>query len=70
MSARNGGVELPTDWWTAEDCATYLGIAGSTWRAYVSREQAPQPERMFGRSPAWRPATIKAWAADRPHQPK
>ncbi len=66
MSPRAKKAELPTDWWTAEDCASYLGIASSTWRAYVSREQAPAPDRMFGRSPAWRPATVKAWEADRP----
>jgi predicted DNA-binding transcriptional regulator AlpA len=70
MSPRGKKVELPADWWTAEDCAAYLDITPSTWRAYVSREQAPQPERMFGRSPTWRPATIKAWAADRPHRAK
>ncbi len=60
--------ELPTDWWTAADCAAFLGITRSTWTAYVAREQAPAPERMFGRSPVWRPATIKTWAASRPRR--
>jgi predicted DNA-binding transcriptional regulator AlpA len=60
--------ELPTDWWTAADCAAFLGITRGTWTAYVAREQAPAPERMFGRSPVWRPATIKTWAAARPRR--
>jgi len=58
--------ELPTDWWTANDCAVFLGITRSTWTAYVSRGQAPPGERMFGRSPVWRPQTVKEWATNRP----
>lgn len=61
---------LPDDWWLVDDCAQYLGIAAGTWTAYVSREQAPQPDRMFGRSPAWRPATIQAWHDSRPRKGK
>src|SRR6266702_643168 len=57
---------LPDDWWTAGDCARFLGISVATWRAYVSRGQAPTAERRFGRSPAWQPETVKAWAAGRP----
>lgn len=60
--------QLPTDWWTADDCATYLGIGRSTWASYVSRGQAPEPGRMFGRSPAWRPSVVKAWAKTRPRR--
>jgi len=60
--------ELPTDWWTADDCARFLGIARSTWTAYVARHQAPGPDRMFGRSPVWRPATVRDWASSRPRQ--
>ena len=70
MSAATTPEELPTDWWTADDCAVYLGITRSTWAAYVAREQAPPAERKFGRSPVWRPATIKAWAESRPRRPK
>jgi predicted DNA-binding transcriptional regulator AlpA len=68
MTKMPDSTALPTDWWTADQCAAYLGIARSTWAAYVSRQQAPQPERMFGRSPAWRPKTVKAWAAARPRR--
>ncbi|MEU4623084.1 hypothetical protein AB0G04_24315 [Actinoplanes sp. NPDC023801] len=62
--------QLPTDWWTATDCAAFLGITRSTWAAYVAREQAPASERMFGRSPVWRPATVRAWASSRPRRSK
>jgi predicted DNA-binding transcriptional regulator AlpA len=61
--------ELPSDWWTASDCAAFLGITRSTWAAYVSRGQAPESERMFGRSPVWRPETVKEWASKRPRTP-
>ncbi|GAA0734647.1 hypothetical protein GCM10010199_54000 [Dactylosporangium roseum] len=69
MYTMNERVDLPADWWTAEDCARFLGITRSTWAAYVARQQAPQPERKFGRSPVWRPATVKAWAETRPRRP-
>ena len=53
------------DWWTTEDIAAYLGVKPSTVRRYRARprEQGglPPEERTFVRSPAWRPATIKAW---------
>ena len=51
----------------------FLASAGApisrvTWAAYVSRGQAPAADRMFGRSPAWRPATIREWQASRPRR--
>jgi predicted DNA-binding transcriptional regulator AlpA len=60
-----GPVALPNDWWTNGNCAAALGISYSTWTAYVSRGQAPEPDRWFGRTPTWRPDTIRAWAAAR-----
>ncbi|RBJ09797.1 hypothetical protein DRA43_03995 [Micromonospora provocatoris] len=70
MTTATDPTELPDDWWTAAECAAYLGIARGTWTAYVAREQAPAPDRMFGRSPAWRPKTVKAWAQSRPRHSK
>jgi hypothetical protein len=65
--------ELPADWWTTEDVVTYLRSVGApisrvTWAAYVSRGQAPAADRMFGRSPAWRPAAVRDWQASRPRR--
>src|SRR6266498_2496039 len=42
--------ELPSDWWTTEDVLAFLRSAGApisraTWAAYVSRGQAPAPDR-------------------------
>jgi hypothetical protein len=64
---------LPGDWWTTDDVLAFLASAGApitrvTWAAYVSRGQAPAADRMFGRSPAWRPATIREWQASRPRR--
>jgi hypothetical protein len=71
MSEQTG--DLPTDWWTTEDVLAFLKSAGApisraTWAAYVSRGQAPAPDRMFGRSPAWRPTAVRDWQASRPRR--
>lgn len=65
--------QLPTDWWTTADVLAYLKSVGvpisdTTWRAYVARGQAPAPDRLFGRSPAWLPSTIRDWQASRPRR--
>jgi predicted DNA-binding transcriptional regulator AlpA len=65
--------ELPEDWWTTDHILAFLASVGApisraTWAAYVSRGQAPTADRMFGRSPAWRPATIREWQASRPRR--
>ncbi|GIF78132.1 hypothetical protein Asi02nite_76500 [Asanoa siamensis] len=65
--------ELPTDWWTTEDVLAYLQSVGApisrvTWAAYVSRGQAPAADRMFGRSPVWRPSSVRSWQASRPRR--
>jgi hypothetical protein len=71
MAGANG--ELPEDWWTTDDVLAFLRSVGApisrvTWAAYVSRGQAPAADRMFGRSPAWRPAAIREWHASRPRR--
>ena len=65
MPTRVDPAELPTDWWTVDHVAAYLGVSPGTWRSYVAREQAPAPDRQFGRSPAWRPRTVTAWDESR-----
>lgn len=52
---------LPDDWWSTEDVATFLGVNASTVRAYVAREQMPQPDRHIGRMQLWKPETIREW---------
>jgi hypothetical protein len=53
------------DWWTMDDVAAYLGIAPESARRYRSRPLTggglPKEDRMFGRTPAWKPATIIDW---------
>lgn len=57
---------LPDDWWSTDDVASYLGVGTSTVRAYVARQQMPQPDRRIGRMQLWKPATIRAWHEARP----
>jgi predicted DNA-binding transcriptional regulator AlpA len=54
---------LPEDWWGLSEIAQFLGVASATISSYRTRGNVgfPEPDRMFGRSPAWRPATIRAW---------
>lgn len=65
--------DLPQDWWTTDDVLTFLRSVGTpisraTWAGYVSRGQAPAADRMFGRSPAWRPAAVRQWQSSRPRR--
>lgn len=73
LAAALMALSSPTDWWTTDNVLAYLRSAGApisrvTWAAYVSRGQAPAADRMFGRSPAWRPAVIREWQASRPRR--
>jgi predicted DNA-binding transcriptional regulator AlpA len=61
---------LPDDWWSTEDVATYLSVNASTVRAYVARQQMPQPDRHIGRMQLWRPETIQEWQQGRPRPVK
>jgi predicted DNA-binding transcriptional regulator AlpA len=50
---------------TVADVATRAGIASSTWRAYVSRGQAPRPVTRVGREPLWDAEMVEEWLAGR-----
>jgi hypothetical protein len=53
------------EWWTLDDIAAYLGVKPATARRYRMPDRGkgslPAEDRMFGRTPAWKPATIIAW---------
>lgn len=63
------GLLVAEDLWTTDDVATFLGVQRDTVSSYRSRQQMPKPDRTFGRTPLWRPETIKMWAAARPSKP-
>lgn len=54
------------EWWGVAEAASHCGIPDATWRSYVSRGTAPPPDLRIGRTPAWRPSTVRGWHADRP----
>jgi hypothetical protein len=63
--------DLPEDWWTTADVLRYLEAVGApvtrgTWKSYVTKGWAPEPDRTFEQVNAWRPATIRTWHANRP----
>ena len=53
---------MTTDELTTADVAALLNIQPVTWRAYVSRGQAPPADGQFdGRTPYWLRSTIETW---------
>ncbi len=48
---------------SVHEVAERLGISDPTWRAYVSRGQAPQPDGRIGSTPYWLTSTIDAYVA-------
>ena len=62
------------------EVAKLVGVTYNTARFYLQQARAnrrsgtskpgdmPEPDRIFGRSPAWRRSTIEAWLASRPGQ--
>jgi 8-oxo-dGTP diphosphatase len=56
------------EWWTTDQVATYLGVSASTVRAYLTREQMPEPDLRAGQQRLWRPETIKRWHQHRPRK--
>ncbi len=55
-------VPRSTDQFTVRDVAELLGIEPVTFRAYVSRGQAPKPDgHIDARTPYWSRSTIEIW---------
>jgi predicted DNA-binding transcriptional regulator AlpA len=51
---------------TSAQAAEVAGVKPSSWRVYVSRGDAPQPDGMIdGRTPFWLRSTIETWQQTR-----
>lgn len=50
---------------SASDIAKRLGVRVETIHRYRNRKELPPEDAKFGRSPAWKEATIDAWEKDR-----
>jgi hypothetical protein len=65
-----------TEWWGVAEAASHCGILPGTWRDYVARRRAPQPDDPDEgappqrRRPRWRAETVTAWQASRPRAPR
>jgi hypothetical protein len=59
------------EWWGVAEAASHCGILPGTWRDYVARGRAPQPDDpdegapKQRRRPRWRAETVTAWQASR-----
>jgi hypothetical protein len=64
------------EWWGVAEAASHCGILPGTWRDYVARGRAPQPDDPDEgappqrRRPRWRAETVTAWQASRPRAPR
>ena len=70
------------EYWTVTEIAEHWGVKVPTIRAYRSRNRGelPEPDRVYGRTPLWKPATIIGFERpgqgartdlrDKPEQPK
>lgn len=65
MPDRPPAPDPAADWWMMNDVAAWLGVKYATVRRYRASTQLgvnlPPADRMFGRTPAWKPATIITW---------
>lgn len=48
------------------EAAAIVGVAPSTFSAYVSRGQAPRPVDHVGSTPRWDAEEVREWARTRP----
>jgi len=48
---------------TLTQVAEQLGLSMGTVSAYRSRGRMPEPDLQYGRTPLWKPETIRAWRA-------
>lgn len=49
--------------WTVGDVAAHLELAPSTVRAFMTRNQMPEPTDRLGRTPWWASEDIEPWMA-------
>lgn len=58
-------VEPEDQWWTTGDVARFLGVTVGSVSAYRQRGRMPQPDRVVGQRPMWKPERIITWDAAR-----
>jgi len=52
---------------TSKQVAELLGISPKTISAYKARNQMPDPDKEYGRTPLWRLSTIEKWRGELPN---
>lgn len=55
--------------WRAKECASYCGIAATTWRRYVKDNRAPSAVAYLDCTPLWDPEEVRLWHETRPGSP-
>ncbi|MBE1557632.1 hypothetical protein [Nonomuraea africana] len=59
--------DMDADYWTMADIADYLEVKLRTVHTYRQRRKdgdpngLPPEDKMIGRTPVWKPATITSW---------
>lgn len=52
---------MVSEWWDADQVAARLHIGRQSVYTYHGAGRLPPPDRYFGRTPVWRPATIERY---------
>lgn len=52
---------MTDEWWSADQVAERLQISVQSVYTYHASGRLPAPDRYFGRTPVWRPATIETY---------
>lgn len=69
---------MADEWLTYQDIAERMGVTVGVLRKYLATSRRnreagtpsfsdmPEPDKMFGRTPVWRPGTVDRWLRRRP----
>ena len=56
---------MRSEWLTSKEFADKVGLSKSTIKTYRYREEMPEPDEYFNRTPVWKKETIEAWDSNR-----
>lgn len=65
LASRSLEPKVDCEQWGLSDISSHLGVAAVTVRAYLSRDQMPEPDGYIAGSPWWEADRIRAWERPR-----
>jgi predicted DNA-binding transcriptional regulator AlpA len=56
---------MKSEWLTSKEVANRVGLTPSTIKSYKYRDEMPEPDHYFNRTPVWHKDTIDEWDTNR-----